>query len=172
MSQDMLGVVADIVTKLRNGSLTEEEAKRFARRENPFEPKSVGIFNPVTFIGKGWEVVGERKALTDGFNPAQLNVVPTPLKKGESYITGDEAKKRLAGQPLAGVEAFWQCWNARDSLPKTLLGKIIFFDGDELRNPRGDRYSLYLHWRGGRWDWGHDWLVHHRNAHCVSALAS
>ncbi len=168
----MLGVVADIVTKLRNGSLTEEEAKRFARRENPFEPKSLGIFNPVTFIGKEWEIIGERKALPERFNPAQLKVVATPLKKGESYITGNETKKRLAGQPLAGVEAFWQCWNARGTLPAELRGKIILFDGDELRDPRGDRCSLYLNWYGGRWRWYYYWLGGDRYARCVSALAS
>lgn len=172
MSQDMLGVVADIVTKLRNGSLTEEEAKRFARRENPFNAEPPGLFNPATFIDKGWEVAGERKAVPDGFDPVKLKVVATPLKQGESYITGLEAKTRLVGQPLAGVEAFWRCWNDRDNLPKELRSKIILFDGDELRHPHGHRSSLYLHWLGGEWHWHYYWLDYDRHARCVSALAS
>ena len=172
MSQDMLGVVADIVSKLRNGSLTEEEAKRFARRENPFAPKLPGRFDPAAFSGKGWEVVGERKALPEGFEPTKLTVIATPLKKGESHITGDEAKNRFAGESLAGVEAFWRCWNDRDNLPTELRGKIILFDGDELRDPRGDRYALYLNWLGGQWDWNCFWLGSYRGAGYVSALAS
>lgn len=172
MSQDMLGVVVDIVTKLHNGSLTEEEAKRFARRENPFSPKSVGLFDPVTFIGKGWEIIGERKVLAEGFNPSLLKVVATPLKKGESYITGEETKKRLAAEPLAGVEAFWRCWNSLDNLSTELRGKIILFDGDELRNPRGGRYSLDLFWGGGGWYWNCHWQGNRRSAYYVSALAS
>lgn len=172
MSQDMLGVVADILTKLRNGSLTEEEAKRFARRENPFSPKSVGLFDPVAFIGKGWEIIGERKALAEGFNPSLLKVVATPLKKGESYITGDETKKRLAAEPLAGVEAFWRCWNSLDNLSTELRGKIILFDGDELRDPDGSRYSLDLSWGSGRWGWSRGWQGDDRSADYVSALAS
>jgi hypothetical protein len=36
MSQDMLGVVVDIVMKLHNGSISIYEAKRFNRGENPF----------------------------------------------------------------------------------------------------------------------------------------
>ncbi len=129
-------------------------------------------FNPTTFIGKGWEVVGGRKLLHEGFDPAKLRVVSTPLKKGESSITGDEAKERLIDQSLAGVEAFWRCWNDRDNLPKELRGKIILFDGDELRDPGGDRYSLCLDWVGGRWGWDCYWLDDVRGAGCVSALAS
>lgn len=146
--------------------------KRFNRGENPFWSKSLDLFNPTTFIGKGWEVVGERKPLHEGFDPSKLKVVATPLKEGESSITGDEAKKRLTDHPLAGVEVFWQCWNNRDLLPKELRDKIIFFDGDELRNPDDNRCSLCLHWSIHRWRWFHRWQGFNRCADYVSALAS
>ncbi len=173
---EILGPVCTLLTNLagEDGERRLEELKRLNRRENPFEPKpkSIGLFNPAAFIGEGWEIVGERKTLPHGFNPAQLRVVATPLRNGESYIIGSEAQKRLAGEPLAGVEAFWRCWNARDTLPTELRGKIILFDGDELRGPGGDRYSLYLYWSDGGWRWGYYWLDRGRNAYCVSALAS
>lgn len=172
MSQDMLGIVVDFVTKLHSGAISEADAKRFLRGEVSFAPKSTSLFKPAIFIGKGWEVIGERKPLPEGFDPAKLKVVATPLKKNESSITGDEAKKRLADQPLAGVEAFWQCWNNRDNLPKELRDKIILFDGDELRRPDGNRGSLYLDWHGRRWNWSYGWLDDNRDAYYVSALAS
>lgn len=170
MSQDMHGVVADIIEKLRNGSLTPDEAKRFARRENPFEPKSIGTFNPETFIEKGWTIVGKRKVLPDGWNPALLKGV-SALKDGEQYITGDEAKKRLAGENLLGVEAFSNCWDDRNSIPAELRGKLIFFDGDDLRSPGGYRYSLFLHWDGDGWLWDFNWRDDGRDSDYVSACA-
>ncbi len=136
------------------------------------DPKTPGLFDPATFIGKGWKIIGDRKALSKSFDPRKLRVVPTPLKKGESYISGDEAKKRLAGEPLAGVEAFWKCWNDRDNLPVELRGKIILFDGDELRSPLDGRCSLSLSWDGEMWRWGYGWLGNDRDGGFVYALAS
>ncbi|NBV76639.1 hypothetical protein EBR66_00515 [bacterium] len=166
----MLGIVADFTTKLRTGAITPEEAKRFLRREDPFAPQTAGTFNPATFIGKNWDIIGEHKSLPEGWNPSLLKTV-CPLKKCESYLNGNEWKKRLEGTSLLGVEAFWLCWNNQEQIPAELKDKIIFFDGDELRGPDDDRYSLCLNWHGGRWDWSFDWLGDSRNASYVSACA-
>ncbi|MFZ2555966.1 MAG: hypothetical protein WAX57_03940, partial [Minisyncoccia bacterium] len=94
------------------------------------------------------------------------------LKNDESYIIGYETKKRLAGQSLLGVEAFWQCWNDRDSIPAELRDKTIFFDGDVLQSPDGNRCSLYLSWDGDEWRWHYRWLDSNRYSDFVSACAS
>ena len=38
-ASDRFGITLDFVTKLHNGSISDEEAKRFLRRENPFVPQ-------------------------------------------------------------------------------------------------------------------------------------
>ena len=44
---DRFGIVLDFITKLHNDSITDEEAKRFLRRENPFS-KKVSFFSVAT----------------------------------------------------------------------------------------------------------------------------
>ncbi|OYV63215.1 MAG: hypothetical protein B7X03_02635 [Parcubacteria group bacterium 21-58-10] len=54
-ASDRFGITLDFVTKLHNGSISEEEAKRFLRREDPFvQPKvsarSAGVATPFPVI--------------------------------------------------------------------------------------------------------------------------
>ena len=119
----------DFFRQIDERSLTSHHLQALLEHRNPFEPRSLSSFDPVALIGEECEVVGDRKALPESFDPSRLKVKSTPLATYESCITGDQAKKRLAGLPLAGVEVFWRCWNKRDNLPVELRGKIIHFDG-------------------------------------------
>ena len=161
----------DFFRQIDEGSLTGAHLQALLDHRNPFEPKSPDSFDPVTVINDGWKVVGERKLLPAGFDPSRLKVVPTPLKQGEIGITGDETKKRLADQPLGGVEAYWRCWNDRDNLPSDLRDNIIYFDGDELRSTSGNHCSLYLYWGCSGWSWDYNLLCSVRHSKCVSALS-
>jgi hypothetical protein len=132
---------------------------------------AAGAFDSVNFIGKGWSIVGERKKLPEGWSPKQL-VGISALKSAEDYIDGHEWKKRLVDKPLLGVEAFWLCWNNLDQIHEELKSKVIFFDGDVLRDSDGNRCSLCLSWYGKRWDWDCGWLGDDRSDRCVSAVVA
>jgi hypothetical protein len=167
MSQDMLGVVVDIVTKLHNGSISLDEAKRFARREEPFVAST---FDLAAFMSPGWEMVGNRKPIP-AWNPAMLKGV-SALNNGEEIISGYESKNRLKDESLLGVEAFWLCWNNTDQIPSELKGKMILFDGEELRSPSGHPCSLYLMWDKGGWGCGEVPLSFVRDSRHLSACGS
>lgn len=170
-AQDNLGIVVDFVTKLKNGAISPAEAKRFLRRENPFDTKDVGAFNPVTFIGKGWKIIEDQELLPENWDPSKT-VIESALKSGENYVTGEETRRRFAKKPLLGAKAFWHFWNNQVDIPGEWKGKYVFFDAAVLQSPHGDRASLYLCWDGSQWDWGYDWRGSGRLADDVSACAS
>ena len=62
-ANDRFGITLDFVTKLHNGSITDEEAKRFLRHEDPFHPeisaKLTTLFSVVATTNLG--VVGRKK---------------------------------------------------------------------------------------------------------------
>ena len=161
----------DLFRQFADGSLNGEHLQAFIEHRNPFESRAIGSFDPATFVGKGWSIVGERKVLHEAWNPKQL-VGISALMPSENYIDGNKWKKRLADNPLLGVEAFWACWNNQDQIPEELKSKIILFDGDVLQGPGGFRCSLCLGWDGDRWDWNSYWLDSSRGSGDVSATAN
>lgn len=170
-AQDNLGIVVDFVTKLKNGTISPAEAKRFLRRENPFATAAIDAFKPVTFIGRGWSIAEDREDLPADWNPTKT-VLISALKHNESRITGDETRKRLADKPLSGVKAFWHYWNNQADIPADWKGKYVFFDATVLQDPDGRRYSLCLCWDGLRWSWLYRWLDNGRDSGYLSACAS
>lgn len=163
-AQDNLGIVVDFVTKLKNGTISPTEAKRFLRRERPFEAVPAGVvqdFDPALFIGEGWRIAEDCEQLPEHWDPSKT-VLVSALKQNESRITGDETRKRLADKPLLGAKAFWHYWNNQEHIPVDWKGKYVFFDATVLQRPDGDWCSLYLCWDGDRWYWDCRWLDNDR----------
>ena len=171
MSHDMLGIVADFATKLRNGSIAPDEAKRFLRRENPFEPKAVGGFDLAAFMGKVWAIESNRENIPEGWNPKAAKII-SALRNGESYITGEKSIQRLSSEPLLGVRAFWHYWNNQADIPEGWKWRSVFFDATVLCGPGSHRASLCLYWHDSRWHWNYDFLDGGRHSDCVSALSA
>lgn len=172
-----------------DGQLTE--IKRQLRQPNgyPFDPSALKnalqdaiegrfggstrfpFFNPATFIGKSWVIAEDNEALPETWDSASTRLV-SALRKGEATVSGEKTIERLRGDKPLGARAFLYFWNNREKIPEEWKGKLVFFDATVLRNPGGDRFSLYLSWFGDRWYWYYNWLVNDRNACCVSACAS
>lgn len=102
-----------------------------------------GTFDPDTFVGPDYKVVGERKKLPKDWTPAKLRGI-CPVQKDESHIKGDEWRRRLIGKNLLGVEAFCLCWNNLHLIPEELNGLGILFEGDVLQGQDGRLYCLAL----------------------------
>ncbi|MCB9815740.1 hypothetical protein H6785_04150 [Candidatus Nomurabacteria bacterium] len=58
--EDLFGITTDFIEKLKNGSITPMEAKRFLRRENPFLGPSMELANQLT----RWQVIFGKAGVT------------------------------------------------------------------------------------------------------------
>lgn len=148
--------------------------------------------NPTKFIGEDWSfwrgptsgngLDGEieqdtRSASLTEFDPTNGLLVST-LKYGERSITGEENLARLkeAGHVRLGAKQFLAFWENQSTIPEAWKDKMdgnirfIYFEGDVLRGPYGNRCVLYLDWHGGKWRWHVDWLGNGRDAHHLSAV--
>lgn len=136
------------------------------------------IFDPVAFIGEGWsfaEARNPRSAALELLNNYSKVKLTMDWLEGKSRVDGETRRMRIlaetASTPL-NTDHFLDLWNNKEKIPeewKKIKG-VITFDGDVLRNPRGYRYVLYLYWRGGRWNWGYDWLGNGWYAHNPSVV--
>ena len=128
-------------------------------------------FNPAAFIGKDWTVAEDREGLPETWDPMQTILI-SPLRKGESSVTGEKTIERLKGDKPLGVRAFLYFWNHQNEIPEEWKEKLVFFDATVLRRPSGYRFTLYLCWSGDRWRWRYGWLADGRLASALSACAS
>ena len=167
----------------------EEGAVRFLRGEFVLVPTTVisftGDFNPETFsgLGEGWKIIpGETDIRGESLPGLDFSKVrfETCLKEGETFTTGEERLIRLkvGGHVRLGGKAFKTCWENRHLLPENWKKdenkniRYIFFDGLVLQDPLGSRYTLYMYWHGGSWDWNYRWLGRDRNARNPSAVSA
>lgn len=134
----------------------------------------VAGFDPSTFIGKGWRFAGvPTPAKIKSAESVKRITLLTTLRRDESVVTGEETLQRLASKgniPL-GTEDFYFFWNHQEMIPEgwKVMG-AIFFDGDPLLCPDGDRYTLSLYWGGKGWFWNVFWLDYDRLSNDPSAV--
>jgi hypothetical protein len=174
LSNEQLGAFArrtrEIERRLNEGTLAFPHVMEQLQSIIEGTASSFGIFNPESFIGRGWSIAEDREDLPADWNPS-ITVLVSALKNNESRITGDEMRTRLANKPLLGVKAFWHYWNNQADIPVEWKGKHVFFDATVLQSPDGGRDSLFLYWRGDRWGWSYGWLVRGRDSVYLSACA-
>ena len=135
-------------------------------------------FDPVKFIGAGWEIVEEDKntlkLTTVDFSDVRFE---SGLKEGEQTIDGEEKLKRLK---RLGIRLDAKCGQTlyEEKGQATLRWlydtyRITWFElsGTVLRYSDGYRYFLYLR-RGddGSWGWAYLWLDNDRSRDLVSPL--
>lgn len=128
-----------------------------------------GRFNPKKFIEDGWFILNDetdaRSTALTGLDLIKVQLV-TMLKDGETYIKGEEKLKRLKASDYIRLDAdiFLTFWENQHRIPESWKEKVngnirrIFFDGTVLLSPDGNRYVLFLYWRGGVWNWSGHWL--------------
>ncbi len=162
--EDILGLLIDFATKLRSGAITLGEAKRFLRKENPWLAGIVQAtpFDPKSFLGEGW-TINEQDEKSLALTEIDLSrvILETCLIAEETSInTGREKLERLkaAGYIRLDARFFMALWKNKKLIPESWKGKFICFDGTILLNPEGERYVLYLHYRGDDWLWNEKWL--------------
>ncbi|MEI6810526.1 MAG: hypothetical protein WCK60_00565 [Candidatus Nomurabacteria bacterium] len=135
-------------------------------------------FDPVAFIGEGWSFAEARNprsaalGLLDYYSKVKLS---TDWLEGKSSVDGETRRTRIlvdtASTPL-NADHFLDLWNNKEKIPeewKKVKG-VITFDGDVLRDSRGDRYILCLYWSDGRWSWYGHWLGRKWHAAYPSAV--
>lgn len=150
-------------------------------------------FNPAEFIGEGWSfwrgpaggngLEGELEQDSRSLALAEVSLskilLETHLKPKETLTTGEEHLNRLmaADRIRLDLGVFKTLWDNKALIPVRFKEKTngnttyIFFDGQTLRDPHGERYALYLFLDGdGTWDWGVRWLDFHRNVNNPSAV--
>ncbi len=124
-------------------------------------------FDPVKFIGRGWEIVEQDErslALTDiDFSGVRFE---SGHQEGEDTITGEVKLERLKAMPEIRLDA--KIGQALFEEPGQATLRFIhdhfnvsWFElgGTVLRNSDGRRVFLYLYRFGdGSWSWDCDWL--------------
>lgn len=124
-------------------------------------------FNPEAFIGVGWviEEQDERSLLLTNIDPDSIILETTLIDEGK-LIKGEERLTHLKEKECVRLDAsvflfFWknqnlipEKWKEKDGINPT----YIFFHGTILRNSRGDRYTLFLWFDRGGWNWSFNWL--------------
>lgn len=130
-------------------------------------------FDPVAFLGADWSIVEQdgRSLELAEVDPTKVRL-ETMLKKGETSVGGEEKLKRLiaSGNIRLDAKIFQAFWENQHLIPEHWKQPtngnttFIFFDGEVLRSPIGNRCVPYLYWLDGEWrrnaKWlGNDWDV-------------
>jgi hypothetical protein len=132
-------------------------------------------FDPATFLGEGWSVSEEdqRAEQLTKIDVSAITLIPYP-KKEEKGPTGERCVELLKETPYVrlGGRAFLALWENQTVIPENWKRSLtfVFFDGSILAHRNGNRYSLYLSWNAGSWQWYSCWLGHTRSATSLSAV--
>ncbi len=152
------------VIRLINELAPIPEVQRIVRLDN-LEP-----FDPATFpgLGSGW------RRNPDGSDPRSKAIVElderklklvSPLRDEETWIVSEEQVRRIRAGTTVPLDLRWlrYYWTHQERIPESWKERVngnmqyVFFDGDELLDPCGRRYSLCLCWDDGAWLWSCLW---------------
>lgn len=152
-------------------------------------------FNPTEFIGEGWSIwrgpadggglEGELEQDNRSLAMTEIDLFKIiffgdDLRSFEAKRTGEERLKHLAGTNLIKLDlgilqSFLDnenrvavAFNKRDNNNGEVV--FYFFDGQTLRNPDGERCTLYLCWNNGEWIWNYDRLSSERRTNSPSVV--
>jgi hypothetical protein len=127
------------------------------------------MFDPAVFIGDGWSAAEEDERANQ-FTEFDVNAITlvSCLDKNEQQPIGEQCLKLLKQTPYVrlGGRAFLALWENQNLIPEDWKEPFlfVFFDGLILRHSNGNRYSLYLSWNAGKWQWYSCWLGNTRSA--------
>jgi hypothetical protein len=150
-------------------------------------------FNPAEFIGSGWSfwcgpekgngLEGDIEQDSRSLEMTEVDLskilLETHLKGRETYTTGDEHVQRLiySDRILLDLGVFKTFWDKKVLIPTLFKEKIggnityVFFDGQTLRSPSGNRCTMYLCIDDdGEWSWSVNGLVNYRHVNDPSAV--
>ncbi|MEX1026791.1 MAG: hypothetical protein WD049_02110 [Candidatus Paceibacterota bacterium] len=138
------------------GELTAQQPDTIIR------PDQLPPFDPESFIGPGWTIDEDSLIEMEELDLKEVKLV-TMLRDDERYVRGGDHLHRLkaAGHRALTASVFRFLWENKHMIPESWkeLG-IVTFDGTVLRDRFGDRFVLYLRWRGGiGWFWRVRWLA-------------
>lgn len=113
-------------------------------------------------VPTGWKVEEHVKGGQFEWDPAKVALYLSEGQRNGKWIQGTQLRQELkAKNPynanlldylLAHPELIPEEWEERKSeIPVSFWGTIY-------RDPDGNLRVRYLHWSGGRWDWGFGWL--------------
>src|SRR2546429_9718196 len=126
-------------------------------------------FDPAVFMGDGWSATEEDERANQLIE-IDVNAITLVgcLEKDQQQPIGEQCLKLLKQTPYVrlGGRAFLALWETQDLIPGDWKEPflLVFFDGLILRHRNGSRYSLYLSWNAGSWQWYSCWLGNTRSA--------
>jgi hypothetical protein len=127
-------------------------------------PSLQSIFNPATFIGKGWSYAEPRdpRSATLGQIDYRKVKLSTDWLQADQVVNGEERRRRILDDTSAvtlNCDHFLDLWENKEKIPEEWKKvSYITFDGDALLHSDGYRNVLCLCWYGDSWDWDYDWL--------------
>src|SRR3989344_7152332 len=150
-------------------------------------------FNPAQFLREGWrfwrgsaggnglegELEQDKRSLALTQIDTSKILLEAHLKPKETYTTGEERLRRLiaADRIRLDLGVFHAFWNNKTFIPVGFQEKTnnqttcVFFDGQMLRSPLGERCTLFLCLHvGGEWRWRVYWLGSRRRVNDPSAV--
>jgi hypothetical protein len=96
----------------------------------------------------GWTLIEEGPKLSK--KNQKLEIVSF-LKEGESYINGEEMRKRAKELGSLGQHQAEQLLKQASDIPEEWKNYYLLFPETVWRHPGGLLYVPYLYWDGGRW---------------------
>jgi hypothetical protein len=88
--------------------------------------------------------------------PLSMELHLEPEQK-DGFIKGEILAERLKKTALNGNHLDYLLKHP-ELIPDSWKGQYVYFWGTVYRDADGRLFVRCLYWRGGRWDWGYDWL--------------
>ncbi|MEK7537095.1 MAG: hypothetical protein AAB584_01480 [Patescibacteria group bacterium] len=136
---EVLGTLADIMLKLKNGGISPDELKQFAKRENPFEivvvsaPKAAPTIQTIEELLDDW-VNFYRNVFAEDLDLTSLRV-PDRHEGFDRLII--VAKGMSPERVFQKMQEFFTCWKYTGNRS---LDEVVFdADGVEKKRRRSDR---------------------------------
>lgn len=180
---ELFGITHDFITKLRNKTISPEEAKKFLRKENPFPEKvkantrrsSLIIdLDADPYVPEDWTVEEHRKGGEFKFDLKKIELyLADGQKKGRS-IFGSALQAELRNKPVLNANVLdWLIDSNQHRIPKEWRYKFIFFWDTIYRDASGSLAIRCLSWNGSQWTWDFRWInVHWLNEHPAALFVS
>jgi len=110
------------------------------------------------FVPKNWEVESHTKGGTLTWDPSKLKLHLSPNQQNSKVIEGNKLREELESEQILNANVLDYLLVHTELIPKDWKGKYVFFWGTIYRRSDGGLCVRYLHWYGGRWYWGCNWL--------------
>lgn len=147
---DLFGITLDFVTKLRNGAIKPEEAKRFLRKENPW-PALIDL-DADPLVPDGLTVTEHQKGGQWLFDPKQIELfLDVVVQNGGTYDSALELRHSVRGKPVLNANALDWLLTHQEQIPEAWMEMTVYFWGTIYEGAMGPCVRG-IYYDRGRWE--------------------